>query len=219
MKRAILIAWALLACCAAPQGAAAQITHTPQGGVDRKAQALLAKAEKAMNAGPLAFSVTMETRDAHKNTTSKHTAQVLYDKGRYRLEMGGRKVLCDGTAVFAISDDAKEVTISAMSQQEDDLSNPGALLAHWKKNFRAKYIRTERSGTAVVDLVPLKGKSYHKIRMMLSPTGMPKEMTMHNYDGSEARFALGGARAAKAVAADFVFDRAAHPGYEVIDMR
>lgn len=204
---------------AIPFCASAQISHTSNGDVDKNAQALLAKAEKKINGGPVCFTVTMVAKDASKKQTARHMAQVDYNKGKYHAVLGDQTVICDGLAIYTLSKGSNEIIVNAMSEKEDDLMNPGRLLANWQKNFRAKYIRTEKNGDAVVDMLPKKGKSYHKIRLIVGSNGILKRLEMHNYDSSEADFEVSGFKSIKVSDTLFTFDKSRYPGYEVIDMR
>lgn len=199
--------------------ASAQITHTAKGNVDDNAQTILSRAEKLFNKGVKSFSVTMVSKDAQKKQTGKYYAKILYNEGKYNANIGNQTIICDGTAVYAINTDSKEVVINAMSSSEDDLMNPGKLLVNWHKNFRAKYIRTEKNGDAIVDLTPKRSKSYYKIRLVINSIGVLRRLEMHNYDGSEADFDVANFRSASSSADDFTFSKSKYPGYEVVDMR
>lgn len=200
-------------------GAQAQIAHTANGNVDANAKTILAKAEKQFNGGTKSFNVSMVAKDANKKQTAKHSARILYNGGKYNAVIGNQTVICDGTAVYTLNSGSKEVTVNGMATNEDDLMNPGKLLATWPKNFKAKYIRTDNDGTAVVDMTPKQGKGYYKIRLFIASSGIMKRMEMHNYDGSEADFVVSNFKNAKANADSFTFNAKKHPGMEVIDMR
>lgn len=198
---------------------AAQITHNAKGDVDINAQAVLVKAEKQFNKGAKSFVVTMVTKDSQKKQTGKHSAKILYNEGKYNADIGDQIIICDGAAVYTINTANKEVVVNAISDSEDNLMNPGKLLANWHKNYRVKYIRTEKNGDAVVDLTPKKHMSYYKIRLIVGGTGVLRRLEMHNYDGSEVDFDIAHFRTVSPSAASFTFFKAQYPGYEVVDMR
>jgi outer membrane lipoprotein-sorting protein len=200
-------------------GLQAQITHTANGNVDANAQNILSKAAKQFNNGTKSFNVSMVSKDANKKQTAKHSAKIVYQGGKYNAVLGNQTVICDGNAVYTLNGDSKEVTINGMSNKEDDLMYPGKLLANWQKNFKAKYIRNEKDGTAVVDMTPKQAKSYYKIRLLISTSGILKRLEMHNYDGSEADFDVSNFKSVKVAADTFTFNTKDHPGMEVIDMR
>ncbi len=107
-----------------------------------------------------------------------------------------------------------------MTASDDDLMNPAAILANYAKNFRAKYIR-EENGIAIIDMTPLKAKSYHKIRLAIqTSTGLLQRMELHNYDGTQGDYRLSNFKTgAKTSASSFTFSKSENPKVDVIDMR
>lgn len=199
----------------------AQITHTANGSVDQQAEKILKQAAQKMNASAVSFNVAVVNRDSNKKQTSTMKASVLYNKGSYRVEMGTNVLYCDGTAVWHWNKEVSEVTINAVSTSDDDLMNPAKLLANYQKNYKAKYIRKENDGTAVIDLTPKHRSSFYKIRMLInSSTGVVKSMTMHGYDSSSSEYKVSNFKTGVSTKeADFKFSTSAHPEVEVIDMR
>lgn len=196
-----------------------QITHTSKGAVDEAANALLKKAAAKMS-GTVSFTVTVVNRDANKKETLRQKAEVLYNNPRYRVKSGELEVYSDGKTVWQYNKTAKEVVVSPMSPVDDDLMNPASLLANYSKTFRAKYIREEEDGTAIIDLQPVKGKSFHKIRLFInSKTGLLKKVEQHNFDSSRGEYTVSNFRNTKATDTDFTFSTQTHPGVEVVDMR
>lgn len=199
----------------------AQISHTANGHVDENAAKVLKKASSVFEKSAVSFTVTMINRDGNKKETARQKADVLYSKGRYRVNTEGQTLYCDGKNVWQWDRAAKEVTLNSLAPSTDDLLNPAALLANYNKNFKAKFIRLEDDGTAVVDLTPFKAKSYYKIRVLInSKNGFIRQMEIHNFDSSEGIYQVVAFKSGVKVSdADFTFDSAANKGVEVIDMR
>lgn len=217
MKRYLFILIALFLTFSAT----AQITHTANGNVDKQAQDILKKASAQFASKAVSCKVTMVSRDAAKAEKARTDVNVLYLKGKYRITAPDQELYCDGTSVWHWQKEVNEVVVSKMVDTDDDLTNPGRLLANYAKNFRPKYIRTEQDGTAIVDLQPIKPKSYHKIRLFIvAKTGLLKRMEMHNYDGTRGEFLISNYKSGvKCADKDFSFDLATHKGAELIDMR
>ena len=197
-----------------------QITHTAKGQVDQNAEKILKKASQKFSNNAVSFSVTMVSKDENKRETARMKAQVLYKKGRYRVTMDQDIVYCDGKATWYWNKEADEVTVNNLSDAQDDLMNPAALLSNYQKNFNAKYIRTDNN-TAVIDLTPKKAKSYYKIRMLVNATtGQIQRMEMHNYDSTAGEYIVSDFKEnAKCSDSDFLFPKDANPNVEIIDMR
>lgn len=217
MKHYILLLAFVLMATLAP----AQITHTQNGNVDQNAEKVLKKAAQKMNASAVSFTVTAINKDSAKKETSRQTAQVLFNKGKYRVSVPDNVIYCDGASVWHWNKQANECTVDKMSASNDDLMNPAGLLSNYSKNYKAKYIRTESDGTAVVDLTPKKSRGFYKIRLLVnSANGELKKMSMHNYDSSCSEYVVSNFKSGVAVsAADFSFPAAKNPKVEVIDMR
>lgn len=220
MKRlfSTMLLVALLASAAALQ---AQITHTTKGNVDKNAEKVLKLAAKKVNATPVSFTVTMINKNSKKRETARQTAQVLFNKGKYCVTLPKQVLYCNGASVWHWNKEVNEVTINNMTANDDDLMNPASLLNNYAKNYRAKYIRTDNDGTAIIDLTPKKAKSYYKIRILInSNTNIIKQLEIHNYDSSCGEYVVSNFKSGVAVSdANFTFSTSQHPKVEVIDMR
>jgi outer membrane lipoprotein-sorting protein len=197
----------------------AQITHNSQGRLDENATAALKKAAAQFDKN-VSFTVTMTVLNSEKKQTAKQSAEVRYHKGKYRLVLPEMEVISDGTTVWQWNKKAKEVAIHNMVENDVDLLNPGHLLANYNKSFRAKYIRTDDDGTAVIDMQPNAKRSYHKIRLFVDEeSGLLKRMEVHKYDSGREIYDISDFKRAANAASQFTFDPALHSDVEVIDMR
>lgn len=197
----------------------AQITHNSQGRLDENATEALNKAAARFEQN-VSFTVTMTVLNSQKKQTAKQSAEVRYHKGKYRLVMAEQELVSDGTTVWQWNKKAGEVAIHNLVEDDVDLLNPGRLLANYDKSFRAKYIRTDDDGTAVIDMQPRSKRSYHKIRLFIDEeSGLLKRMEVHKYDSSREVYDVTDFKRAANAASQFVFDPAKHPDVEVIDMR
>lgn len=200
-------------------GTYAQITHASQGRLDENATEVLKKAAARFDKN-VSFTVTMTVLDSKKQEKARQSAQVRYSKGKYRLTLPDQELICDGTTVWHWNKSAKEVTINNMVDDDIDLLNPGRLLAGYGKSFKAKYIRTDDDGTAIVDLQPRSTRSYHKIRLFIKEEdGLLRRMEVHKYDSGRENYDITDFKRASNAASQFTFDTAKHPDVEVIDMR
>ena len=216
MKKILI---AILAVAAFLGTAQAQITHASQGRLDENATEALKKASDRFNQN-VSFTVTLTTYDSKRKETGSHKAEVRYNKGKYRLVLPDQELISDGTTVWHWNKQAKEVTVNALSDDDIDLMNPGRLLANYNRSFKAKYIRTDDDGTAVIDLQPRSARSYHKIRLMIDEeSGLLKRMEVHKFDSSREVYVITDFKRTANAASQFTFDAAKHPDVEIIDMR
>ena len=198
-----------------------QITHTDKGAIDQNAEKTLKKASDKLNAGPVSFSVTMVNRDANKKETARMKADVLYNKGKYRISFDGNTLYCDGLSTWHWNKEASEVVVNKMSTSNDDLMNPAVILSSYQKNYKAKFIRLEQNGNAIIDLTPKQAKSYYKIRLAINTNNyVVQKMEIHNYDSSCGEYLVSNFKSGvKTEDSDFTFLKGQHPDVEVIDMR
>ena len=195
----------------------AQITHSEQGAVDQRADALLKRA--AGRFANVSFTVTATMFDSQKKETLRQTAQVLYCKGCYRVSVADQEVICDGTTVWQWNKAAREVMVTNVGTDDVDLMNPARLLKNYDKSFRAKYIRSD-DGVAVVDLQPRSARSFHKIRLFIGEKGgLLQRMEVHKYDSSREVYVITDFAKASTPASQFTFNPSQHAGVELIDMR
>lgn len=219
MRKTVLILLAVAAFVLLPFAPQAQITHASQGRLDENATEVLKKAAARFDKN-VSFTVTMTVLDGKKQQKARQSAEVRYSKGKYRLVLPDQELISDGTTVWHWNKQANEVTVSAMSNDDIDLLNPGRLLANYSKSFKAKYIRTDDDGTAIVDLQPRSTRSYHKIRLFLKEDdGLLRRMEVHKYDSGRENYDITDFKRASNAASQFTFDAAKHPEVEVIDMR
>lgn len=219
MRKTVLILLAVAAFVLLPFAPQAQITHASQGRLDENATEVLKKAAARFDKN-VSFTVTMTVLDGKKQQKARQSAEVRYSKGKYRLVLPDQELISDGTTVWHWNKQANEVTVSAMSDDDIDLLNPGRLLANYSKSFKAKYIRTDDDGTAIVDLQPRSTRSYHKIRLFLKEDdGLLRRMEVHKYDSGRENYDITDFKRASNAASQFTFDAAKHPEVEVIDMR
>ena len=217
--KVLVCACLVVTCHLSPFTLNAQITHSNQGQVDKTAAAVIKKAAAKFN-GNVGFGVTATVLDGQQKQTLKQSAQVLYCKGHYRVTVADQEIICDGTTVWQWNKSAKEVVVNNMSSDDMNLFNPALLLANYDKNFRAKYIRTDDDGTAVVDLQPRSARSFHKIRLFIvEKSGLLRRMEVHKFDSGREVYILSNFKNVGTPASQFTFDATKHPGVEVIDMR
>ena len=197
----------------------AQLTHTAEGAVDQTANTIIKKAAAKMN-GTVSFTVTVVNFDANKKETFRQSANIIYSSPRYRVDAGSLQIYCDGKSIWQLNKKAREVVVSPITNSEIDITNPAKLLANYSKNFRAKFIREEDDGTVIIDMQPFKSSMFHKVRLFIDGnTGVLKKMEQHNYDSSRSDYIVSNFKNTKAADSDFVFDTAANPDIEVVDMR
>jgi len=192
---------------------------------DAKAKVILdgtAAKIKTYTSYKIEFTYKME------NTTKKinevKTGNIIVKGDKYRLEITGQTVICDGKTVWTYIKDANEVNIDNV-KTDDDAINPTKLLNMYEKNFTYKLIKeTTVNGkyVQIIDLKPIKGKKYYKVRLtidkallqIISSVVFDKNQTT-TYTYLVTKFTPN----IPVADASFTFNKASYPGVEVNDMR
>ncbi len=192
--------------------------------VDKKAEAILeavSKKAKSYSTIKITFTYVMENK---KENIHETIDGVLYSKGdKYRLHFMGQIVYCNGKTIWVYNADAEEVQITSVDPN-DEQSNPTKLLTSYDKSYKSKLVK-EKSENGVmiqtIDLVPLKGKSYYKIRLKINK--IKKQISkVEVYEKNNTIFTYivkSFTPNLKILDSKFVFNKSKYPDVEVIDLR
>lgn len=192
--------------------------------VDTKAKAILDSCSATMKAYTtmkIEFTYTMTNTKTNVNETKAGVIQIKGSK--FRLEIGGQIVFCDGKTKWTYIKDDNEVTIDNASTS-DEAINPTNILNNYSLNYKAKWIKEVIEGAkavAVVDMTPIKGKSYSKVRLnIIKSTKQISSTTVYDKNGSEYCYKVTKFTTNVAMADTiFTFNKASYPGVTENDMR
>lgn len=159
-------------------GIAAQKSDKDLNPKDPKAKAILDKMStknKAYNTITIQFDYKLENPGEGINETQKGKGVLKGEK--YRLEMGGQEVICNGKTVWTYLKDAKEVQISEVSKDEENESflNPRNFFILYEKGFKyvkENDIKRDNKDVFVIKLFPEKpgAKPFHTVLLFIEKT-------------------------------------------------
>lgn len=165
------------------------------------------------------FSWTIEKKDKTKSTQS---GKIQTKGGKYKLEIPGHDIYCDGKTVWDFIKDANEVQIKDMEVGDEDAINPSNIFTIYEKGYKYKF-EGEDAATQVVSLFPLNPdkKKFHTIKLTIDKN--KKQITavkMMMKDGSTQTYLIKSFLGNGAIPdTDFVFNAKAHPGVSSEDLR
>ena len=167
------------------------------------------------------FAYKMENQEAGIDERTDGTLTVKGDK--YRLNIAGQTVICDGETVWTYIEDAEEVQINTVGESEESIT-PNKLLSSYNEDYRSKFIREDfMYGTTVniIDLTPVEGKSYYKVRLVIDKEkDQLHEISIFDKNGSTYSYIINSFTPNTEVPdSKFSFDKSEFPGVDVIDMR
>jgi len=176
---------------------------------------------KTYSAYKIDFTYKME--NVKKKINEVKVGNIIVKGNKYKLEITGQTVICDGKTVWTYIKDANEVNIDNV-KTDDDAINPTKLLFMYEKNFTYKLIKEASENgkyVQIIDLKPIKGKKYFKVRLTIDKA-LQQIVSSIVYDKTENVYTYLVTKLTPNVPAldpSFTFNKAAYPGVEVNDMR
>jgi len=168
------------------------LVATPMASVsesqDNQSKALLnklSKTYKTYKSVKAQFAVNIRNK---QTKTSVKQSGTLYQKGkRFRVNMSGQEILCDGKTIWTYLEDANEVQISKFDAKTMDI-NPSEIFTIYEKGFMHKYAGQVTNGTKTLDVVELtptdKNKGYFKVKLGIDKlANKVKEMSVYSKNG------------------------------------
>jgi outer membrane lipoprotein-sorting protein len=173
---------------------------------------------KTIKAG---FKVSMKSKQDQGNVTQSGT---LYLKGKkFRIDMSGQEIYCDGKTLWTYLADANEVQITKYDPGKNEIS-PSSIFTIYQKGFIYKYTGEEMvKGKSVqkIELSPRdKAKPYFKVKLSVDKLGRNiNDMTVFNKSGLESKYEITNFIPNVAITENtFKFDPKSKPGVVVIDL-
>lgn len=193
---------------------------------DAKAKSILdavALQTKSYSTIEIEFTYNMENKKSGINETKKGTACMKGEK--YWMNFAGQTIFCDGKTQWTYIKDNNEVQINTVNPNDDQSMNPSKLLTSYDKSFTPKFIKEESKNGKIyqiLDLTPLKGRSYYKIRVEIDKAAkqIAKSIVYDKNGTSTYTYTVVKFTPNKAILdTKFTFRAADYPGVDVIDLR
>lgn len=182
----------------------------------------LSKTYKTYKSVKASFTVTIYNKKS--NTKVRQTGK-LYQKGKkFRVNMSGQEIYCDGKTIWTYIDGANEVQVSKFDAKSMDI-NPSEIFTIYEKGFVHKYGGQKVVGTKTLDIVELiptdKSKGYFKVKLGIDKlANKVKEMVVYSKNGLETTYAINELDANVPINDSyFKFNTKDKPGVIVIDLR
>ncbi len=157
-------------------------------------------------------------------TNDSQRAQLVVSGKKFKLELEGQKLYCDGSTLYTYSPEVNEVQIDQYKPEAGEI-NPANLFTIYESGFTATaagQASIKKKNLTMVDLTPVdKKKNYFKIRLWIDPsTNLLQMGKVFQKSGNNIVYTINSiSQTPPANDKEFVFDKKAHPGVEVVDMR
>lgn len=169
------------------------ISHLFAQDQDPKAKLILddlSKTTKAYKTIVSEYSFIIYNKD--KKETEKQASNKVQVKGdKFKLDIPGNLIVCDGKTIWAFNKDANEVTIKNYETNNDDQLNPSKIFTLYETGYKYKYEKEEKVGVAtchVINLFPSvkpEKKKFHTIKLYVDKTKKQVvKLVMQMKDGS-----------------------------------
>jgi outer membrane lipoprotein carrier protein len=111
-----------------------------------------------------------------KKQTEKQTGKVMIKGSKFKLEIPGNTIVCDGTTIWAHNKDANEVSIKNFDSNNEDQLNPSKIFTMYETGFKYKYEKDEKVGAAMCNVILLypsvkpEKKKFHTVKLFVDKT-------------------------------------------------
>ncbi len=138
---------------------------------DPKAKTILDDLSKTTKAyKSITASVVRASYNKDKKQTEKQDWKIQLKGQKFRLEIPGNTIVCDGKTIWNHNKDAGEVTIKNFDPNNED-QNPSKIFTLYETGYKYKYDKEEKLGTIVchvIDLYPTvkpEKKKFHTMKL------------------------------------------------------
>lgn len=191
---------------------------------DAKAKAILDKVgavTKTYKTLKLTYSLSIISPEGSP-ISQKGKAYIKGDK--YFVSTPDQTILSNGSKIWTFIKSDNECYVRDADDSDDDVLKPSKLLTIWEKGFTFKYSKqTEYKGKKVEEiyLYP-KDKAKSKYHTIILKVDTQKNQIVHVHikgkDGTHMKYSMGNFQPNTPIAdSEFVFNKAKHPGVEVIE--
>lgn len=111
-----------------------------------------------------------------KKQTEKQTGKVWVKGNKFKLEIPGNTIVCDGKTIWAHNKDANEVSIKNSDSNNEDQLNPAKIFTMYETGYKYKYEKEEKVGAALCHLIILypsikpEKKKFHTVKLYVDKT-------------------------------------------------
>ncbi len=193
--------------------------------VDKKAAAILSgvsakyKSYKSINVD---FAYTLENPSAKIKETQ--TGNLILSGAKYRLNIAGQEVICDGKTTWTYMKEAKEVQVNSVDANEDGIK-PAEIFTMYDKGFLIKFVNESQVGAKLMqnlELTPTdKSKAFFKIKLTVDKSAKQLvKSIIFDKNGNRYTYVIKNFNANTAVSqSTFTYDAKKYPGVELVDLR
>jgi outer membrane lipoprotein-sorting protein len=191
---------------------------------NKKAETIIEEiTKKTQSYKSVEFEFTFTYEDPNSGTDVSEEGKLIISGDKYILEIEGQKVICDGETIWTFIEEAWEVQINAI-EEDDESITPSKLLTTYNEEYKAK-LEKEFTEDGVnyqrIELKPEEGKKWVKLDVVVNADKQEiSEITIHDKNGGTIQYKIDKLTPDINVTDDdFTFNPEDFPDVEVVDMR
>lgn len=177
---------------------------------------------KAYKSIIMEFTYQMENPGANINEVTN--GKVMVSGDNYRLEIAGQLVISDGETIWTVIEDAEEVQVNEVSEDDENFS-PTKLLTDYSEDYKSKLEPkiNELNGVSVylLELTPNEKKSFEHVKLYIRKDKMqPYRMEIYDSNQSVYTYTINKFETDTDIPDTvFKFSETEFPDFDIIDMR
>jgi outer membrane lipoprotein carrier protein len=195
---------------------------TTSAQTDPKAKSILddlSAKTKAYNTVKAEFNFVTEKKDKSKETQN---GKIAIKGAKYKLEIPGHEIYCDGKTVWDFIKDANEVQVKEAEAGGDDVITPTNIFTMYEKGYKYKF-DGEDATNQTISLFPLNPdkKKFHTAKLSIDKNKKQiAGMKLMMKDGTTQTWTIKSFVSNTPIPdTEFTFDPKAHAGVSVEDLR
>lgn len=169
------------------------------------------------------FEFTFTYQDPSNGDDVSEQGKLTISGDKYILEIEGQTVICDGETMWTYIEDAWEVQINSI-EEDDESITPSKLLTQYNEDYKArieKEYKIEGVQYQRIELKPEEGKKWVKLDVIVNADKQEiSEITIHDKNGGKINYKIDKMTPDIEVTdEDFTFNPEDYPEVEIVDMR
>lgn len=169
------------------------------------------------------FEFTFTYQDPGNGDDLSEQGKLTISGDKYILEIEGQTVICDGETMWTYIEDAWEVQINSI-EEDDESITPSKLLTQYNEDYKArieKEYKIEGVQYQRIELKPEEGKKWVKLDVIVNADKQEiSEITIHDKNGGKINYKIDKMTPDIEVTdEDFTFNPEDYPEVEIVDMR
>ena len=195
---------------------------------DPKAKSILdevSKTTKAYKTITAEYEQVILNKD--KKQVDKQEGKIKVKSNKFRLEIPGNTIVCDGKTVWTHNKDAQEVTIKNFEPNAEDGLDPTKIFTMYETGYKYKYDKEEKINNTtyhIINLYPTikpEKKKFHTVKLFIDKAKKQVyQIKMMMKDGGTQTYTIKGMKPNENLAdATFAFDTKGFKPDQIVDER